>query len=108
MNPYRILEHFALHNYNTMITREDFEAHFHTTKEHVVFTLAGWDGKSYDGETRTARVLRTTLPGFENVRFVKVGKGLHYIDENDEKIELATMEYHKVGAWLIDVDRKTV
>ena len=64
-----------------------------------------WDGKSYDGESRNARVYRTNLPGFEAVRLIKVGKGLHYIDEERQITEKATGEKHPEASWLVDIER---
>ncbi len=105
-NAYELRNHFFLEDYNTAITREDFETFFTKTKEKVTFTFNGWDGKSYDGESRTATVYRTTIEGFEEVRLIKVGKGLHYIEETTEVLEKATGEYHKRASWLVDVKRK--
>ena len=102
-NAYELRNHFFLEDYNTAITREDFESFFTKTKEKVTFTFGGWDGKSYDGESRSARVYRTDLEGYEDARFVKVGKHLHYIDEDSSVLEKATGEYHKEAEWLVDV-----
>ena len=104
-NAYELRNHFFLEDSNTAITREDFEAFFTKTKEKVTFTFNGWDGKSYDGESRTATVYRTTIKGFEGVRLVKVGKGLHYIDEDSAVLEKATGEYHPEAEWLVEVER---
>ena len=106
MNAYSLRNHFTLGNYNTTITRAEFERSFTKTKESVTFTFMGWDGKSYDGESRTATVYRTTIEGFEEVRLIKVGKGLHYIEEDTKVLEKATGEYHKRASWLVDVRRK--
>lgn len=89
-NAYELRTHFFLEDYNTAITREDFDHFFTKTKEKVTFTFNGWDGKSYDGESRRATVYRTSINGFEDVRLVKVGKGLHYIDEDRMITEKAT------------------
>ena len=97
--------HFFLEDYNTAILREDFERFFTKTKEKVTFTFNGWDGKSYDGESRTASVYRTSIPGFESVRLIKVGKGLHYIDEDRMVVEKATGESHPEASWLVDVKK---
>ena len=105
MNAYEIRNHLELRTYNTSITRADFEEHFFKTKESIRFTFNGWDGKSYDGESRSAKVYRTNIPGFEEVRLIKVGKGLHYILEDYEILEKATGEYHKMASWLVDVER---
>ena len=102
-NAYELRNHFFLEDYNTAITREDFESFFTKTKEKVTFTFGGWDGKSYDGESRKATVYRTDIEGYEDVRFVKVGKHLHYIDEDSSVLEKATGEYHKEASWLVDV-----
>ena len=102
-NAYELRNHFFLEDYNTAIVREDFEAFFTKTKEKVTFTFNGWDGKSYDGESRSAKVYRTDLEGYEDARFVKVGKHLHYIDEDSSVLEKATGEYHKEAEWLVDV-----
>ena len=104
-NAYAMRSQMELRNYNTTITREAFETHFTKTRESVRFTFNGWDGKSYDGESRSARVYRTNLPGYEEVRLVKVGKGLHYIDEDSSILEKATGERHPEAEWLVDVER---
>ena len=95
----------SLKEYNTAITRVDFEANFTKTKESIIFTFNGWDGKSYDGESRRACVYRTSVKGYEDARFVKVGKSLHYIDEESSVLEKATGEFHKKAGWLVDVLR---
>lgn len=105
MNIYQMRNSFSLKEHNTAITREDFERSFTRTRESVRFTFNGWDGKSYDGESRSAKVYRTSLPGYENTRFVKVGKALCYIDEDSSILEKATGEYHKEAEWLVDVLR---
>ena len=105
-NAYALRNRFELKEHNTAITRETFERHFTKTRESVRFTFHGWDGKSYDGESRRATVYRTTVKGYEDVRLIKVGKGLHYIEEDTEVLEKATGEYHKRASWLVDVRRK--
>ena len=102
-NLYQMRNAFSLREYNTAITRADFEAHFTKTRESVRFTFNGRDGKRYDGESRSARVYRTDLEGCEDARFIKVGKGLHYIDEDSSVLEKATGEYHPEAEWLVDV-----
>ena len=102
---YQMRETFELKEYNTAITRADFETHFTKTAESVQFTFNGWDGKSYDGESRSGYVYRTIIEGYENVRFIKVGKGLHYIDEDSSITEKATGIAHKEAEWLVDVKR---
>ena len=104
-NAYTLRTHFFLEDYNTAILREDFERFFTKTKEKVTFTFNGWDGKSYDGESRSASLYRTSIPGFENVRLIKVGKGLHYIDEDRMVVEKATGESHPEASWLVDVKK---
>ncbi len=104
-NAYTLRNHFTLGNYNTTITRSEFEARFTKTREKVTFTFGGWDGKSYDGESRTASVYRTNVPGYESIRFIKVGKHLHYILEDCLKVEKATGEAHPEASWLVDVER---
>ena len=104
-NAYELRNYFFLEDYNTAITREDFDRFFTKTREKVTFTFNGWDGKSYDGESRRATVYRTTIKGFEGVRLVKVGKGLHYIDEDSAVIEKATGESHPEAEWLVDVKK---
>ena len=102
-NAYLIRNEFTLREYNTAITREDFEKHFTKTREKVRFTFHGWDGKSYDGESRSASVYRTSIQGYEDARFVKVGKGLHYIEEDHLVVDKATGEAHPTASWLVDV-----
>ena len=104
-NIYRLRNDLNLIDYNTAITREDFDHFFTKTKEKVTFTFNGWDGKSYDGESRRARVLRSNEPGFEAYKFVKVGKSVHYIDEDYLVVEKATGERHPGASWLVDVER---
>jgi len=104
-NAYELRNHFFLEDYNTAILREDFETFFTKTKEKVTFTFQGWDGKSYDGESRTATVYRTTIKGFEGFHFIKVGKGLHYIEDGTAILEKATGETHERASWLVDVKR---
>ena len=104
-NAYTLRNHFTLGNYNTTITRSEFEARFTKTREKVRFTFNGWDGKSYDGESRSASVYRTNVPGYESIRFIKVGKHLHYIMEDLMKVEKATGEAHPEVSWLVDVER---
>lgn len=93
---FKLIDHIA-------ISRETFERSFTKTKERITFTFNGWDGKSYDGESRNAYVYRTNVPGYEDARFVKVGKGLHYIEEDHEIVEKATGIAHKEASWLVDV-----
>jgi len=102
-NIYSLRKEFNLREYNTAITREDFEQHFTKTREKVRFTFHGWDGKSYDGESRNASVYRTDIEGYEDARFIKVGKGLHYIDEDSLVVEKATGEKHPEAEWLVDI-----
>ena len=104
-NAYHMRKEFNLREYNTAITREDFEAHFTKTAESVRFTFNGWDGKSYDGESRNAKVYRTNIAGYEGIRFIKVGKHLCYIDEDSSVLEKATGESHPEAEWLVEVLR---
>ena len=104
-NTYTLRNQLNLIDYNTAITREDFEQHFTKTREKVRFTFNGWDGKSYDGESRNAKVIRTNLPGYEEVRLIKVGKHLCYIEEDRMITEKATGEQHPEASWLVEVER---
>ena len=87
------------------ITREEFESKFSKTDEKITFTFGGWDGKSYGGETRKARILRTILPGCEDKKFIKVGKGIHMVFEDELRIELVTGISHPTVGWVVDVAR---
>ena len=100
-----LLDRFKLLHYRTAITREDFETYFRRTNEKITFSFNGWDGKSYNGESRTAYVYRSTINGFEEIRFIKVGKSLHSV-EDKTVLEKATGEYHNGVSWFIDVLRK--
>ena len=102
---FELRKHFNLGNFGTSISRKSFETNFTKTREKVTFTFNGWDGKSYDGESRRASVYRTKIDGYENFRFVKVGKGVHYIIEKKMILEKATGESHPEASWLVDVDR---
>ena len=108
MNTYELKKHFNLSNGNTTVSREDFERFFTKTKERIEFTFNGWGGKSYDGESRRAAVYRTAIKGFEDLRLVKVGKGLHCIIEDSSILEKATGIFHKEAWWLMDVAGKEV
>ena len=79
MKAWQIRENFELID-RIAISRRTFEELFTHTKERIEFTFNGWDGKSYNGESRVARVYRSTLPGDEDCICVKVGKARHYID----------------------------
>ena len=105
MNAYAMRNSLELRNGGTTITRAEFEAHFTKTRESIRFTFNGWDGKSYDGESRNAKVIRTNLPGYEEVRLIKVGKHLCYIEEDRMITEKATGEQHPEASWLVEVER---
>ena len=102
-NTYSLRNEFTLLEYNTAITREEFEKHFTRIRDKVRFTFNGWDGKSYAGESRTAGVYRTDIEGYSDVRFVKVGKHLCYIDEESLVTEKVTGEKYPEAEWLVDV-----
>ena len=104
MNAYKIRENFNCIS-DTEISKEDFNRYFTKTKERVTFSFNGWDGKSYDGETRTAHVYRASIDGYEGIRFIKVGKGLHYITETKEVLEKATGRLNFGAGWVVDVAR---
>ena len=104
-NAFTLRKQFELRNFNTSITRADYEANFRVTNETVEFSFGGWDGKSYDGETRKARVVRCLIPGFEEFRYVKVGKGVQLIEDDYEVLEKATGLYHNGCCWMFDVER---
>ena len=104
-NTYTLRNHLNLIDYNTAITREDFEAHFTKTREKVRFTFNGWDGKSYDGESRNATVYHTSIAGFETERFIKVGNHLCYIDDERSILEKASGESHPEAEWLVEVKK---
>lgn len=105
MNAFKLRNSLELKHYDCEISRSEFEAHFTKTREKVRFTFNGWDGKSYDGESRNAGVYRTDFAGYEAVRFIKVGKHLCYIDEERSILEKATGEFHPEAEWLVDVER---
>ena len=105
MNAFALRNSLELKNHNCEIARSEFEAHFTKTREKVRFTFNGWDGKSYDGESRNAGVYRTDFAGYEEVRFIKVGKSLCYIFEDSSTLEKATGEFHPEAEWLVDVER---
>ena len=88
------------------ITREEFESKFSKTDEKITFTFGGWDGKSYNGESRVATVYRSSVTEWSGLRFVKVGKGIHYVIEDSSVLEIATGECHKTVGWVADVMRK--
>ena len=69
------------------------------------FTFAGWDGKSYDNESRSASVYRTDIQGYEDARFIKIGKHLNYIMEDELRVEKSSGEAHPEASWLVEVER---
>lgn len=87
------------------ISRATFEEAFTKSKERVEFTFNGWDGKSYNGESRFAYLYRSNLPCYEECRFVKVGKSVHYIDTDHMVINKQTGEAHPTASWVVDVLR---
>lgn len=105
--PWELRAELHLIDRGTAITRDEFDRTFSKTNETIEFSFYGWDGKSYDGETRRAKIYRTSLPGFEDMRFIKVGKGLHYVEEDHDVVEKATGLTHKGVSWLVDVLQKT-
>ena len=46
MNAYAMRNSLELRNFNTTITRAEFEAHFTKTRESIRFTFNGWDGNN--------------------------------------------------------------
>ena len=42
-NAYALRNEFELHEYNTAITKDDFEKHFTRTTERVRYTFNGWE-----------------------------------------------------------------
>ena len=102
MKAWQIRENFELID-RIAISRRTFEELFTHTKERIEFTFNGWDGKSYNGESRVARVYRSNLPGYEDCIFVKVGKALHYIDTEYQVVNKLTGEAHPTAGWLVDV-----
>lgn len=63
------------------------ENNFIKTREIVTFTFGGWDGKSYDGETRTQNVyIHPMHPGKKFIKFYSrkfKEYTYHLVDEND-------------------------
>ncbi len=60
--------------------------------------------EQYDGESRKARVLPPAFPATK-YPVIKVGKSLHYIMEDEMRVEKATGESHPEASWLVDVER---
>ena len=50
-------------------------------------------------------MIRTNLPGYEEVRLIKVGNHLCYIDEESSVLEKATGVKHPEAEWLVEVER---
>lgn len=73
-----------------------------TPRTHQDFTFNGWDGKSYNGESRVAASTAATFPAMR-IAFVKVGKALHYIDTEYQVVNKLTGEAHPTAGWLVDV-----
>jgi hypothetical protein len=49
---------FTLLEYNTAISREDFEANFHRTAERVTFSFNGWDGNNVHKIIMSSKMLK--------------------------------------------------
>lgn len=98
-------ENFKLIDVITM-SRVDFDTAFIKTRERIEFTFNGWDGKSYDGESRIGYIYRCNIPGYENFKFIKVGKSVHFIDENRQILNKYTGETHPEANWVIDVQKR--
>lgn len=90
--------------FNCTISKEEFEEHFTKTNKSLRFTFNGWDGKSYEGESRTARIYTVDIPGYEHFEFIKVGKGVHYVTDK-MVVEQATGESHPRVRWATYVAR---
>jgi len=84
------------------ISKQDFEKLFNKTNEKIRFTFNGWDGKSYDGESRTARVLKANIKDLEDTKFVKVGKSIHYVGES-MILDKTTGNINPDANWFVDV-----
>ena len=84
-NAYELRNHFFLEDYNTAITREDFELLHQDEKRHLHLQRLG--RQELRRRKPKANVYRTIIKGFESVRLIKVGKGLHYIEEDHEVLE---------------------
>lgn len=63
------------------------------TTEKITFTLNGWDGKSYDGETRVSNVYTTK---FSDKKFVKVGKHFFVVTDKMHPVTNAAI----VNFWM--------
>ena len=96
---------FYLTDFNTTISKGDFELYFYRTKDTVDFTFDGWDGKSYNGESRRARVWMCNCESFKTGRFVKVGKGFHLLLDDELVEEKATGKKHQTTYWVFNVAR---
>ena len=92
-------------HWDVSISKETYEELFTKTNEGIEFTFQGWDGKSYDGESRKAKVLRCKLAGYEGFRFIKVGKSVHMVEEDTMVVEKATGILHNTVSWVTEVDR---
>ena len=90
---YSLRDQLNLLDYDSAITHEDFKAIFRRTKEKASFIFNGRN------KVRTASVYRTSIPGYEDVRFVKVGSQLHYIDETGGTDDNSPADTQ----WLVDV-----
>ena len=89
---YSLRDQLPLLDYDSAITSEDFKTNFKRTKEKANFLLNGRDGK-----VRTATVYRTTIPCYEDVRFVKV------LDETSRTDADSPFD----SLWLVDVLKAT-
>jgi len=82
------------------ISKEDFNKVFTKTNKTVRFTFAGWDGKSYGNEARNSKIWKCNLPGLEDIDFIKVGKGIHYVMYDYMRTEQLTGIDHPDVGWV--------
>jgi hypothetical protein len=71
-------------NYDkTGVSKDSFSKYFHKTKEKVSCSIN-------DKEPKNRVVWRTSIPGFEDYKFVKANKSVYYEDDGD-------------GSWVFDL-----
>ncbi len=87
--------------YGALIPKQAYEDHFRRTRTDITFTFAG-----HGGESKTSKIIRTDLPGFEDLKFVKVGRALYCIDEEDTVNDPETGEKVPTAKWIADVQRQ--
>ena len=88
------------------MSKDDFLKHFIKTNKKVRYTFGGWDGHSYNGESRNGTIYKTDIKGFENEDFIVFRNSVHYVMYNDMIEDKVNGGEHPTVSWFVDVSNK--